>query len=132
MKENSGSFSLVVLYLEKLRSSKEYQYSKFCVVGGMSQRSVFFSFLSWCLFTLAVLGLCGCAGCAVCGVSHFGGFSGCGRGSRSLGLQQLLCSWTLEHRFNSCRGGLSCSVACGILLDQILNPRLLHRQAKIS
>ena len=56
---------------------KEYQYSKFCVVGSMSQEVFSFLFHHALYLFLAVLGLCCCAGCAVCGVSHFGGFSGC-------------------------------------------------------
>ena len=35
-------------------------------------------------------------------------------------------SWALEYRLSSCGHGLSCSSACGILLDQGLNPCLLH------
>jgi len=47
------------------------------------------------------------------GFRHLG-FSSCG-------------SWALEHRLNRLR--LSCSMACGIFLDQGWNPRLLHWQA---
>ena len=47
------------------------------------------------------------------GFRHLG-FSSCG-------------SWALEHRLN--RPRLSCSMACGIFLDQGWNPRLLHWQA---
>ena len=34
----------------------------------------------------------------------------------------------LEHRLRSCGHRLSCFTACGIFLDQVLNPCLLHWQ----
>ena len=84
MKETLGSFSLVVLYLEKLRSNVRSisTASSVWLVACPKKCFLFFSIMVSIYF--------GCAGCAVCGASHFGGFSGCGEGSRSLGLQQLL------------------------------------------
>ena len=69
-----------------------------------------------------------------CGVlaSHWGGFSCCG--ARALGCTNFSsCSFrALEHRLNSCGPWVFCSMACGILLDQGLNPCLLHWQADSS
>ena len=87
-------------------------------------------------------------GCAGSSLLH-GPFSSCGKQSYSLGavhglliaVASLLVgtgsrlmgfnscsSRALEHRLSSC-AGLSCSAACGIFLDQGLNPCLLHWKA---
>ena len=72
----------------------------------------------------------------LCGVraSHCGSFS-CGawalgpRASVVVACRLSSCgSWALECRLSSCGHGLSCSVACGIFLDQGLNPCPLHWQ----
>ena len=67
--------------------------------------------------------------------SHCDGFFGCRVGTRALGCMVFSScrpglsswgSWPLEHRVKVLAKGVSCSVACGIFLDQGLNPGLLH------
>ena len=60
-------------------------------------------------------------GLTSCG-SRTAGFSSYGRWAQELRLASS------EHRLNSCGHGHCCSVACGIFLDQGLNPCPLHWQ----
>ena len=79
-------------------------------------------FIYWlCWVFIAAQGLfssCGEQGLlSSCGAwaSHCGGFSFCR-------------AWTLGHKLSSCGAGVSCSLACGIFLDQGSNPCLMHWQ----
>ena len=86
---------------------------------------------------LAVLSLHCCTGFSLAAVSrvtlhcgtwasHCGGFSYC----RALALGCVgfssCSSWGLERRLSSCGHGLGCPKACGLFLDQGLDPCLLH------
>ena len=66
-----------------------------------------------------------CGGFSCCRAQAPGctGFSNCGMWVQWLWLQSL------EHRLSIVVHGLSCSLPCGIFLDQGLNPCLLHWQA---
>ena len=96
--------------------------------------SLIWSYLFYFIFNLFILFIFGCVGSSLlcvgflqlwrarvtlhCGAraSHCDGFSCCG--ARALGTQ---ASVVVAH-------GLSCSAACGIFLDQGLNPCPLHQQ----
>lgn len=85
-----------------------------------------------CLF-LTVRGLHCCVGfslAAACVASRCSGFSRCRAWALGLTGFSRCGAWTLEHRLGSRRAhGLSCSLACGIFLDQGLNLRALGWQA---
>ena len=102
--------------MPRMVSDEEIEYSFYLLIFG-------------CIGSLLLGGLftsCGEQGLLYsCGAwaSHSSGFSCCRARAQGCKGFSSCESWDLEHRLNSC------SAACGIFLDQGLNPCLLHWQA---
>ena len=90
-----------------------------------------FYFLKIAFVYLAMLGLCCCLGFSLVSASE-GHSLGVVHGLLTVGLLLLWSIWVsvvAAHELSVVAHRISCSAACGILLDQVLNPCLLHWQA---